>query len=222
MTIQLRFVQPARLTGQLAQQAVLTGRIATGFPGPPGDTGPTGPQGEQGAQGIPGIVGDVTYSATAPVDPDIGDWWYDTSTGTLYFWFDDGDSEQWVEPSTDAINLYVNNVRVLVISIAITGLPLDGEDIEGHLFVDDVDFPANFSGSLAKADTAATASTVFNVLHNNVSVATITFGIGGTTGTFSMASPLSVGAGDSLDLLCPATADATLANVKVTLRGTVL
>ncbi len=111
--------------------------------------------------------------------------------------------------------------RVFALSIPISGKPSNAENIECHVFVDAVTFPASFANSRAKADIAATASTVFNILKNNVSVATVTFGIGATTGTFTMASSLSMAIGDTLDLLCPATADATLANIKITLRGTV-
>jgi hypothetical protein len=111
--------------------------------------------------------------------------------------------------------------RTFVLSIPITGKPSNLEDIECHLFVDNVNFPANFSGSLAKSAVASTSSKVFSILRNEVQVATVTFGAGQTTGTFAMASPLAVLVGQNIDLLCPATADATLADIKITLRGTV-
>jgi hypothetical protein len=38
-----------------------------------------------------------TVSASAPVSPDEGDQWLDTTSGILYTFFDDGDTEQWVE-----------------------------------------------------------------------------------------------------------------------------
>ena len=38
-----------------------------------------------------------TDDSSAPLDPLIGDEWYDTSVGKLFKWVDDGNSTQWVE-----------------------------------------------------------------------------------------------------------------------------
>ncbi len=108
-----------------------------------------------------------------------------------------------------------------VLSIPISGKPSNAEGIECFLFVDPVTFPAGFTGSLAKAGVAATASTVFSILVDEVQVGTVTFALGATTGTFAMATDLAVLTGQQLDLLCPATADATLEDIKITLRGTI-
>jgi hypothetical protein len=96
-----------------------------GATGPQGNTGPqgaTGPQGVQGAvgpQGPPGAVPEAptdgkTYgrqssawvpisggasvyvSDTAPASPTPGSLWWESDTGVLYIYYNDGDSTQWV------------------------------------------------------------------------------------------------------------------------------
>jgi hypothetical protein len=49
--------------------------------------------------------GTVKYDAlpVAPVSPDVGDFWFNTTNGVLYQYNDDGDSEQWVDQSGIAL-----------------------------------------------------------------------------------------------------------------------
>ena len=68
-------------------------------------TGETGPIGYTGSAGFTGSVGFVgsrgestfTWGDTAPENPDIGARWYDTITGCMTVYVDDGDSQQWAE-----------------------------------------------------------------------------------------------------------------------------
>ena len=46
--------------------------------------------------------GGVTVSATTPLNPIAGDAWYDTVDGTLYVYYNDGDSSQWVEVAANS------------------------------------------------------------------------------------------------------------------------
>lgn len=46
----------------------------------------------------------VTLSTTAPVSPSAGDMWIDTTTYTLYVYYNDGDSSQWVSPNAQAVH----------------------------------------------------------------------------------------------------------------------
>jgi plastocyanin len=41
----------------------------------------------------------VSVSATAPADPRPGSLWFDTDTGELFIYFNDGDSQQWIQPA---------------------------------------------------------------------------------------------------------------------------
>ena len=96
-----------------------TGSAGVGYTGSVGSTGGTGYTGSQGA-GYTGSVGSVGYSgsvgtigytgsagsgsggasvtvsATAPGSPTAGNLWWNTENGTLYIYYDDGDSSQWV------------------------------------------------------------------------------------------------------------------------------
>lgn len=83
-----------------------------------------------------------------------------------------------------------------------------------------VSFPAGLAGSVAIAKTAATAQTDFDVRKSSVSVGTIRFAAGATSGTFIAASAFSTVAGDWLSIVAPATPDATLADVGFVLTGT--
>lgn len=93
-----------------------------------------------------------------------------------------------------------------------------------HQVVRSFNLPAAFAGSLAVANTAATASTVFAVWNNhagtNTQIGTITWGVAGTAGTFAAATATSLVAGDILTVVAPATADATLADIAFTFLGT--
>lgn len=84
-----------------------------------------------------------------------------------------------------------------------------------------VTMAANFTGSGAKAKTAATAQTIFSVKKNGAEVGTITFEASGTTGILATTggTDVSFAAGDVLEVVGPGTADTTLANVTITLVG---
>lgn len=84
-----------------------------------------------------------------------------------------------------------------------------------------VAFPANFSGSYAKASAASTGTVAVDVKKNGSSIGTITFTTS-ATGTFASSggSAQSLAAGDVIELVAPATADATLADIGIVLAGT--
>lgn len=44
----------------------------------------------------------VTVSATAPEEPANGDLWFDSTDATMYIWYVDGESGQWVQVSGGA------------------------------------------------------------------------------------------------------------------------
>jgi hypothetical protein len=76
----------------------------SGFTGSQGDLGYTGSQGAgfTGSQGDTGFTGsegnlDITTSSTPPAGAQYGDVWLDEATGIQYFYFNDGDTDQWVE-----------------------------------------------------------------------------------------------------------------------------
>lgn len=78
-------------------------------------------------------------------------------------------------------------------------------------------FAANLAGSLAVAAVAATGTPVISLRKNGVEFATLSYS--GTTGSFSSAQ-MSFAVGDLLEMVAPSSADATLAQLTITLFGT--
>ena len=72
------------------------------------------------------------------------------------------------------------------------------------------DLSPTSAGSSARALTAATSSTVFSIRRGTTQIGTLTYGVGATVGVFNWTG--SIVKGDAVNLLCPATPDATLAD----------
>jgi hypothetical protein len=68
-----------------------------GIQGIQGVQGIQGTQGTQGVQGITGVNANVLTSDTAPVSPNAGDLWWDSSVGMMRIYYNDGTSSQWVD-----------------------------------------------------------------------------------------------------------------------------
>lgn len=79
---------------------------------------------------------------------------------------------------------------------------------------------ANLTGSIAIAAVAATSSSVFTIKKNGSAVATITFAAAGTTATFSTQAAIVFNVGDKMDVVAPAVADATLADIDFSIVAT--
>jgi hypothetical protein len=75
------------------------------------------------------------------------------------------------------------------------------------------------SGSKASAGTAATASTILNLKKNGSSFGTLEFAAAATVGVFTQGTLVNFAAGDVIQISGPATADATLANISISLKG---
>lgn len=82
------------------------------------------------------------------------------------------------------------------------------------------DLPAGLVGSVASSGTASTAATSISLLKNGTAFGSVAFAAGATAATFSAASAVAFAIGDTLSIQAPATADATLADISITLTGT--
>jgi hypothetical protein len=84
-----------------------------------------------------------------------------------------------------------------------------------------VSFADYFAGARAYAGVSATAETVLDVHRNGSPIGTITFGIGASSGTFATggSGAETFAAGDRLAIINENPADATLADLSVTLLG---
>jgi hypothetical protein len=110
--------------------------------------------------------------------------------------------------------------NVYDLAFFVAGSPVDDEIVGSFVAVRAVTLADDFAGSLAQAGTAATAETVFIVNVNGAPVGTVTFAAAGTVGTLvTTGGAVALVAGDVLSLVAPAVADATIADIAITLLG---
>ncbi len=83
----------------------------------------------------------------------------------------------------------------------------------------DIVLPVSLTGSRGHADIAATAQTDFSIKKNGVSIGTIRWAAAGTVPTYIFAAEVSLAAADRLTVDAPASPDATLAGIAVTIVG---
>jgi hypothetical protein len=126
------------------------------------------------------------------------------------------------DPDIPAATSYgtVTGPTPFIVSASITGVALNSETVLQYVAPQSFTIPAGASGSLAKANSAATGSATFTIKKNGAAVGTIAFPASGTTGTFAFATTQTFSAGDVLQLSAPSTADLTLADIGITLYGT--
>jgi nucleoside phosphorylase len=72
----------------------------------------------------------VTISDTAPGTPAAGDLWWNSADGTLYVYYNDGTSSQWVE-STPASILSASELLALIMTVDGAGSGLDADLLDG-------------------------------------------------------------------------------------------
>jgi hypothetical protein len=82
-----------------------------------------------------------------------------------------------------------------------------------------VTFPDGLTDAQGYAGVSASATTVLDLQKNGVNIGTITFTGAGSTAAFAMSGALSFAAGDRLSIVNEDPADATLADVSLTLKG---
>jgi hypothetical protein len=132
-------------------------------------------------------------------------------------------------PDNTAV-VYCDGTDVLAISSIVAG-PYDpamfiaGTHAGGALMAQIVfprtaTFPAGFAGSQAYAEVPATASTTLDVQQSGTGIGSITFGAGSSTASFSLATDTVFAPGDRLAVVNQDPADATLADLSITLKGT--
>jgi len=124
----------------------------------------------------------------------------------------DGQVIAWDETTSMWINVDIP----YDLAAQILGAPADGDTILRLNVVRQ--FELGTTGSIAEADIAATAVTVFDIQKNGSSIGNITFGAGSTTGVITITATTFY-EGDVFKVVAPAIADATLADVGFTFKG---
>lgn len=82
-----------------------------------------------------------------------------------------------------------------------------------------VSFPSGSGTFAASANKAATGSTTFTIRKNGSSIGTLVWAGAGTVPTVTFSSTTAFAVGDVLSITGPAVADATLADISVTMSG---
>jgi hypothetical protein len=96
-----------------------------------------------------------------------------------------------------------------------------GSQVMGRVVVPRaVTLPSGLVGSYGSAITAATGTAALTLAKNGASIGSVNFAAGAAAATFTFASAVAFVAGDLLTVTNQATADATLANVSLSLVGT--
>lgn len=99
------------------------------------------------------------------------------------------------------------------------GKPGNSELVNVFVAAGAFSLPSGLTGSRASAGTAATAAASITITKNGASVGSVNFAAGQTVGTFTFTAQTAFSAGDRLGFVAQATADATLADIAVTLKG---
>jgi hypothetical protein len=111
--------------------------------------------------------------------------------------------------------------RPIAVAMFLAGTGTNGE--QALRFVVPVAFsvPSGGAGSAGSARVAATSSTTYTAKKNGTSFGTFAWAAAGTAATLTIGSTTAFAAGDVLTIDGPATADATLADIAITIAGTV-
>jgi hypothetical protein len=110
---------------------------------------------------------------------------------------------------------------IYVIATSFPFVPTDAQTILYHTVVggESVELARRLPYSLIKCKTAPTAEAVFSIKVNDVEKGTATIAIGETSGTFTWNTKVTLVGGDIVEIIAPATADATLECIAITIRG---
>ena len=100
----------------------------------------------------------------------------------------------------------------------IQGLPQTGERVFRMVVARAFSLPAGLTDSQASAETAATGTAAFSLTKNDVLFGTVTF-TASATGVLAAAAETTFAAGDVLEIIAPASQDATLSDISITLAG---
>jgi hypothetical protein len=140
-----------------------------------------------------------------------GDQYINATNGDMYTW--NNTLKTWGTPTGNLIN------GSYQFPIWITGAALPNEKLYSFEAPSAFVFEQGMIDTVASADTAATADTVFSLTKNGQQFATVTFAAGQSVGNASSQTLVSFLKGDIFEVLAPATSDLTLANIRMTVVG---
>lgn len=137
----------------------------------------------------------------------VGSVYWNGSAGTI-------DAEPIDAKATKFSNLYV-------ISVSCPGTLTDAQVVLFHVVVggEDIELPKKLFYSQIACGVAPTVQADFDILVNGSSKGTATIAASQTSGYFTFNNKVSLNSGDVVKITGPASADSTLEDVAITLRG---
>ena len=109
---------------------------------------------------------------------------------------------------------------IVDLAVYISGKTLSSEILMTFVVTKSFTLPTDFVGSEAYASIGATSAVTFTIYRNeSIDVGTVVFTAGSNTGVFSSSGDVSFISGDRLYVVNQVSADATLANISLTIRG---
>jgi len=137
----------------------------------------------------------------------VGSVYWNGATGVI-------DAEETPAKPSKLSNLYV-------IGVSAPGTFEDEQVILFHVVVggEDIELPKKLFYSQIKCGTSPSAQADFDIKVNGVSKGTATILTGQTSGSFTFNNAVDLNDGDVVSITAPASADATLADVGITLKG---
>lgn len=114
---------------------------------------------------------------------------------------------------------YASGSTTIDVGAFVAAVPGDAELLLSFVVNRKFTLPVALAGSEAYAETAAAASATIDIQKNTSSVGSINIALGANVATFTFATAVEFAIGDRLQLVNQGTADATLADIGVTLRG---
>jgi hypothetical protein len=149
-----------------------------------------------------------------------------TANYTLTLPVDDGTSNQYLKTDGSGVLSWatVSGGGSTSMDIAVT---LDGamgnsqKLIAAYKFATSATLPASLTGSSFVALVAATASTTVTLYKNGASIGTLVWAAAGTVPTVTFTTATTFAIGDYFQVIGPATADATLADIGLTFKASI-
>lgn len=162
----------------------------------------------------------IFFGETPPLSALQGDGWWNTTDGSFYLYYTDGNSGQWVESGSSEPASVLQEQFAYDYGAYFDGQPGDGETIyrwrapRAHKLAD------NFEGCLFTAGVNPTSNFTCAVWINGQQVGTWSINTAGAATLVSNGSgEIDVPANVEIKIVAPAQADATLADLVISFKG---
>lgn len=211
------------ITGTVTDQADLVAYIAsqiatavTGLLDLKGSTNCSGnpnyPAASKGDVYIVSAAGKIGGASGKSVD--VGDVYLATADNA-------GGTEASVGTSWIVLEHNILSGAVRPVAFFFTSTPTTSEVLLLYTASENITFADDFGGSVGDVGVNPTSSFVLDVQKNGASVGSVTIATGGGFTFSTTGGAVSLVAGDQLKIVAPASADATVANVSITLMGAI-